>query len=95
MPTINTVTLELKAFFSTKVPEYAILSHRWEDGEVSLQDFIAIRRLDDPANKPYAQFLTFSLGASKDSSGYGKIFNCCEVAAADGYEWVWIDTCCI
>lgn len=28
-------------------------------------------------------------------SGYKKIVGCCEQASADGYEWVWIDTCCI
>ncbi|KAI1351349.1 heterokaryon incompatibility protein-domain-containing protein [Xylaria sp. FL0043] len=27
--------------------------------------------------------------------GFNKIKNCCEQAAAEGLEWVWIDTCCI
>lgn len=31
----------------------------------------------------------------KEKKGYEKIRNCCEVASADGYIWVWVDTCCI
>ncbi|KAI1411555.1 HET-domain-containing protein [Hypoxylon sp. FL1857] len=27
--------------------------------------------------------------------GYAKVRSCCLQAAQDGYEWVWIDTCCI
>lgn len=29
------------------------------------------------------------------SEGYKKIRSCCALAAAGGYEYVWIDTCCI
>lgn len=40
----------------------------------------------------YADF-----GAAKDNAGEGwrKILGCCKVAAARGFEYVWIDTCCI
>ena len=24
-----------------------------------------------------------------------KIRRCCEIAERDGYEWIWIDSCCI
>ncbi|OTB12530.1 hypothetical protein K445DRAFT_33740, partial [Daldinia sp. EC12] len=27
--------------------------------------------------------------------GYAKVAGCCRQAIKDGYEWVWIDTCCI
>jgi hypothetical protein len=27
--------------------------------------------------------------------GYAKVRGCCDLAAEIGYEWVWIDTCCI
>jgi len=27
--------------------------------------------------------------------GYAKVNGTCELAAKQGYEWVWIDTCCI
>ena len=32
---------------------------------------------------------------AKQKAGYIKIRRCCEQAARDGYEYVWIDTCCI
>ncbi|BCS01111.1 uncharacterized protein AKAW2_51452S [Aspergillus luchuensis] len=35
-----------------------------------------------------------AMGA-KEKSGYNKIIQCCSVARADGYKYVWIDTCCI
>ncbi|KUJ23763.1 HET-domain-containing protein [Mollisia scopiformis] len=28
-------------------------------------------------------------------SGFKKLEGCCKKAAGDGFEWVWIDTCCI
>jgi hypothetical protein len=39
MRLINVKTLEVEEFFDIYVPEYAILSHTWADGEVSLQDW--------------------------------------------------------
>jgi hypothetical protein len=39
MRLINVKTLELEEFFDIHVPPYAILSHTWSDGEVSLQDW--------------------------------------------------------
>lgn len=33
--------------------------------------------------------------ASKDIKGYQKIVQCCARAKADGYQYVWIDTCSI
>ncbi|WAO84550.1 HET domain-containing protein [Fusarium falciforme] len=39
MRLISTTTLEIEEFFDISIPEYAILSHTWGDGEVSLQDW--------------------------------------------------------
>ncbi|KAI3559046.1 hypothetical protein CABS01_13675 [Colletotrichum abscissum] len=40
MHLINTATLELEEFFDRAgTPPYAILSHTWEDGEVSFQEW--------------------------------------------------------
>jgi len=38
MRLLNTTTLVLHEFFGSQIPYYAILSHRWEDGEVTFQD---------------------------------------------------------
>ena len=32
---------------------------------------------------------------SKNRAGYAKITGCCALALSTGWEWVWIDTCCI
>jgi hypothetical protein len=31
----------------------------------------------------------------RNKAGYSKIKRCCDVAADDGFDYVWIDTCCI
>ncbi|KUJ11357.1 HET-domain-containing protein [Mollisia scopiformis] len=41
MRLINTTTLQLEEYFDRKIPPYAILSHRWEEEEVTFQDMIA------------------------------------------------------
>lgn len=34
-------------------------------------------------------------GTANRKRGYRKLVNCCERAKMDGYQWIWIDTCCI
>ncbi|KAK2043744.1 HET-domain-containing protein [Colletotrichum somersetense] len=75
MRLLNADTLQLREFYNRYVPAYAILSHTWEDEEVTLQD------LTDPA--------------SATKQGFSKVRACCAQAMRDGYEWVWVDTCCI
>ena len=41
MRLINTKTLKIEEFFDGHAPQYAILSHRWVDGEVTLQEMQA------------------------------------------------------
>ncbi|KAM0549150.1 hypothetical protein ACHAPJ_009605 [Fusarium lateritium] len=33
--------------------------------------------------------------AAASKQGYSKVTGCCKKVAQDGFEWVWIDTCCI
>ncbi|KAH6663650.1 heterokaryon incompatibility protein-domain-containing protein [Halenospora varia] len=75
MRLLNTSTLQLKEFSGSEIPGYAILSHRWEEKEVTLQD------LQD--------------GSAPGMAGYSKIRGCCRQAAAGGWQWAWIDSCCI
>ncbi|KAK3984906.1 ankyrin repeat-containing domain protein [Cladorrhinum sp. PSN332] len=67
--------LELQEFMGDCGHKYAILSHAWGEGELTIQDIQA------------------SDGQSK--KGYSKVINCCSRAKAGGFEYVWIDTCCI
>ncbi|KAK3400346.1 heterokaryon incompatibility protein-domain-containing protein [Sordaria brevicollis] len=41
MRLINTRTLELEEFVGSNIPKYAILSHTWENGEITFQDIQA------------------------------------------------------
>ncbi|KAI1769872.1 HET-domain-containing protein [Hypoxylon cercidicola] len=80
MKLLNTVTGDIKEFLGEDTQlEYAVLSHRWGDEEVSYQDWLT--RLSRPDVR------------SRD--GFRKIQHCCEQAKRDGFDWVWIDTCCI
>jgi hypothetical protein len=75
MRLLNTRSLELVESFPDGVPKYAILSHRWEAGEVSYEEI--------------------HTRAARKKPGYAKIRNFCDEARAHGYEYAWIDTCCI
>ena len=68
---------------------YAILSHRWiekegEDQEVSYEDMANLPKVDEEERDEIRQ-----------RPGYQKIIDSCEKAKKDGYELLWIDTCCI
>ena len=75
MRLLHTATFQFEEFFDSKVPKYAILSHRWGDGEVTFQEF--------------------DMGKAQSRPGFVKIKSCCSLAQSRGFEWVWIDTCCI
>ncbi|KAF9872641.1 het domain-containing protein [Colletotrichum karsti] len=74
MRLLNVDTRRLEEYFNN-IPPYAILSHRWREEEVTLQD------LDRPDHKT--------------KKGYVKVDRSCWLAAKHGFQYVWIDTCCI
>ncbi|KAH8594343.1 heterokaryon incompatibility protein-domain-containing protein [Bisporella sp. PMI_857] len=76
MRLINVKTHQVKEFIGNKIPWYAILSHTWEEEEVSFQD---IQDLDE----------------ARQRKGFKKIEYLCGQAAEDGWDWAWMDTCCI
>ena len=81
MRLLHTSTLELHEFYGEAIPKYAILSHTWGDGEVSFQELPKVKSIvSRELNEP---------------KGYRKIKDCCKLAASDGWQFVWIDTCCI
>lgn len=76
MRLIDTRTLKLSHFLQGGPPcDYAILSHTWNDDEVS--------------------FLDMDQGKEKGRSGYSKLVGACSTAREDGFDYIWIDTCCI
>ncbi|KAI6004992.1 heterokaryon incompatibility protein-domain-containing protein, partial [Pisolithus marmoratus] len=62
---------------------YAILSHRW-GVEVTYKEMIGLMKMEVPKREEV-----------RKRNGYQKIIKCCEQAKKDGYQWLWIDTCCI
>ncbi|KAB8226156.1 ankyrin repeat-containing domain protein [Aspergillus novoparasiticus] len=66
---------EIIQFADNEIPPYSILSHTWEQEEVTFQNI--------------------SQTHAKDMLGYEKLRQCCAKAKDMGYEYTWIDTCCI
>lgn len=85
MRLLNTHTLKLHSFTSPEVvkPGYAILSHVWNENEQSFQDLQGIHDRCAESGEDPRQYVS------------PKIRRFCEVAAQEGYEWAWVDTCCI
>ncbi|KAH7122342.1 heterokaryon incompatibility protein-domain-containing protein [Dendryphion nanum] len=83
MRLLNTASLELSCLFvPSDVPDYVILSHRWSAEEVTFADITKA-----PISKSQSE--------TRAKSGFAKIQGVCELASKDGYEWIWIDSCCI
>ncbi|KAI0409434.1 heterokaryon incompatibility protein-domain-containing protein [Xylaria palmicola] len=75
MRLLHTTTRNLHAFTDKTIPKYAILSHTWQEREVTYQEL--------------------KLGVAEKMMGYEKVAMACSVSAAHGFEYVWLDTCCI
>ncbi|ETS81548.1 hypothetical protein PFICI_06550 [Pestalotiopsis fici W106-1] len=76
-----------------QVPEYAILSHTWEPNhkdEVIFRDFAILEEDLDTG-----QDVRFCTQRGKEKTGYRKIRFCAEQAERDGFQYFWIDSCCI
>ena len=72
-------------FRDDEATEYAILSHRWVDStEVDYEEMVDLAKMDRQEQDEI-----------RSRQGYKKIVETCEQAKRDGYEWLWIDTCCI
>ncbi|KAF2830757.1 HET-domain-containing protein [Ophiobolus disseminans] len=65
--------------FFGDIPPYAILSHTWA-ADVDEVTFQEFRKRKK---------------VTRAKSGYKKIQRAAEQATKDGYEWLWVDTCCI
>ncbi|KAI1791122.1 hypothetical protein LXA43DRAFT_440791 [Ganoderma leucocontextum] len=77
---------------------YAILSHVWDNEEMSFQDIQALRKqCTSRGLKRATRFLKLSLGSTTTPRDLAsdKIRQSCIVAERHGYEWIWNDTCCI
>ena len=82
---LSTDRAELRFFVSAEsVPGgYAILSHVWDATEQSFQDLCKLR--DECAGT----------GENPRDRTLAKIRDCCRLAERHGFQWLWVDTCCI
>ena len=77
MHLLNTSTRKVEEFSPGRNPPYVILSHRWEDKEISYKD------LTEPKQDP------------SKLKGWTKLNSFCSFVGQDGWDWAWMDTCCI
>jgi hypothetical protein len=42
-----------------------------------------------------ALYVDFKTGTAQSKKGLAIVQGCCQKALGDGFDWVWIDTCCI
>ena len=77
MHLLHTSTRKVQEFSPGQIPPYVILSHRWEDKEISYKDLTEPKR--DPSKL----------------KGWTKLNSFCSLVRQDGWEWAWMDTCCI
>ncbi|EAU39011.1 predicted protein [Aspergillus terreus NIH2624] len=67
-------------FTDDEIPPYAILSHTWDKEEITLRDL--------EVETPHYETLV-------NKTGYTKLRRACGLARQSGYDWLWMDTCCI
>jgi hypothetical protein len=93
MRLINTLTGKFEEFFDSQRPKYAILSHTWGKEELSYLDFLF---LTSGMSTNLHQAVQGLLNNPKRAGqGFQKVEACCKIAQSRGFEWVWIDSCCI
>lgn len=74
MRLLHTKTLQFHEFFDAKIPPYAILSHRWGEGEVTFKEFRKGKAQPGPGLTKIKKFCT--LAASKGHE-WAWIDTCC------------------
>lgn len=74
MRLIDTTSLELKEFFDSYIPTYAILSHRWEADEITFQDYRKGRRKDAAG---YHKVKNFCAKAAQCGHKWAWVDTCC------------------
>ncbi|KAL9105636.1 MAG: hypothetical protein Q9227_009215, partial [Pyrenula ochraceoflavens] len=73
---------ELQQKSKGSAPRYAILSHRWYDEEIKLEDLPSLHQLRGDKLAP-------KMPSAK------KVEMFCKTAQQRGYSYAWMDTCCI
>ncbi|KAL2149532.1 hypothetical protein VTH82DRAFT_8183 [Thermothelomyces myriococcoides] len=80
-------TISIVEFYGRDIPPYAILSHTWTDGEILLQEL----QDQEVANLEWEQVDDLHAQAQ----GFFKLQRTAALARSEGFDFVWVDTCCI
>ncbi|KAH9872314.1 hypothetical protein IAQ61_005149 [Plenodomus lingam] len=95
--------------FVVSPPRYAILSHTWAEEEALFKDVenntaqlckkngnsLQRDRTRNSKRRPTQEQNSNSSPMCSDSQRYNKLLGFCKLAESNGYEYCWMDTCCI
>ncbi|KAI0149475.1 heterokaryon incompatibility protein-domain-containing protein [Xylariaceae sp. FL1272] len=97
MRLLHTKSYRLKEFLGPEFPEYAILSHTWGEEEILysdvVRDNVATSAIQNPGDAP--MILEPSQPSWSQKHGGPKVLRSAQLALEKGYDYIWIDTCCI
>ena len=79
MRLLHTTTIKLSSF----------------DGDDSIPPYAILSHTWGNAEISFHDLSNYAESELNESDGYKKIRSCCALAADEGHEYVWIDTCCI
>ena len=65
------------------------------DGDDNIPRYVILSHTWGDAEVSFQDLLTKTTSELDKLEGYSKIRSCCALAARQGYDYVWIDTCCI
>jgi hypothetical protein len=88
MRLLNTSTLRVESVPYDNIPQYAILSHTWGSDEVTFQQLQELNCSERPGEPN-------STHPVRQGERFAKIRDSANLAHRSGYEFIWIDTCCI
>ncbi|KAF4839325.1 Vegetative incompatibility protein HET-E-1 [Colletotrichum siamense] len=84
--------LDLVEFLGDPTKPYAILSHTWGDKEVTFDKFndMTASQKQSPDRRGAA-----TSSDIQSSAGFVKILRAADMARSQGFNYLWVDTCCI
>ena len=74
------LSIGLEEFNDNDIPPYAVLSHTWESR---------------PEHEVLFSDFPMETRVLERKPGYAKLVNFCSIAKSKGYNYAWMDTCCI
>jgi hypothetical protein len=95
MRLINIHSKEMEEFFESAIPDYFILSHRWEGKEITYKDYVKGRERQSDGFKKVARFCELAKMQCPKGSKMQLVrtANYWKSPLIGAVSWVWVDTC--